>query len=441
MKSIFAGFLFLVSLSHLNAQSPDTRKLDSLFNVLQDHALATGSVAIAVKGKIIYQRAIGFARLDGDQKIVPDGNTKYRIGSVSKMFTAAMIFQLVDEGKLKLGEKLAGYFPQLPNADKITIENMLYHRSGLHDYTRDTNFPAWKDKTKTQDDMLALIAAKGVDFEPGARADYCNTNYLLLSYIIEKICRMPYATALGKRIISKAGLKNTYYGKSVNIHRKESFSYKYADGAWLQETETEVNNHSGAGAIVSTPADLVIFIQKLFSGKIISTTSLNKMQKIVDGYGMGMFPYDFHRTKGYGHNGRIEEFYAAVRCYPEKNLAVSYITNGILYPRVDILDGILKICFNIDYTIPFSKSLRLEDSELDQYTGEYSSGDLPFKVICKKENNALTFEVAGKSMRVSPVNTHYFMDAKSGSFFEFNPEKETLQIKETDNIYYLKKNN
>jgi CubicO group peptidase (beta-lactamase class C family) len=422
-----------------NAQKLNVKKLDSLFNMLQEHGLATGSVAISINGKIEYQKAIGFAMLDNNKKIPADINTKYRIGSVSKMFTAVMIFQLIDEGKLSLNRKLAVYFPQLPNAGKITIEDMLYHRSGLHDYTRDTNFPDWMDKPKTHEEMLKIVGEKGIDFEPGTKADYCNTNYLLLSYIIEKLCKMPYAKAIEKRITSKIGLTNTYYGKPIDINRNESASYKYADSAWRKEKETDVNIHCGAGSIVSTPTDLITFIQKLFTGKLISQSSLDRMKTMIDGYGMGMFPYDFDTTKGYGHNGRIEEFYSAARYYPKKKLAVSYITNGILYPRIDIMDGILKICFNDFYTIPFSKPIVLQSSDLDKYLGEYSSENLPFKVVCKKDNDKLLLEAAGKSMEAEPINVNYFINAKTGTFFTFNPEKGELQIKETDNVYYLKR--
>lgn len=199
----------LILLSTTYPQAPNTKKLDSLFSTLQQHELANGSIAVSLNGKIVYQRAIGFAALEGNKKIAPDINTKYRIGSISKMFTAVMIFQLIGEGKLHLSDKLATYFPQLPNADKITIKNMLYHRSGLHDYTHDTNFPDWMNKPKTHKELLQIIAGKGADFEPDAKADYCNSNYLLLSYIIEKIDKAPYATALEKRITTKLGLTHT----------------------------------------------------------------------------------------------------------------------------------------------------------------------------------------------------------------------------------------
>jgi CubicO group peptidase (beta-lactamase class C family) len=438
MKLFLIAFSLSISVfSTSYSQTINTKKLDSLFNMLQNRELANGSVAISVDGKTVYQRAIGFAMLDSNNNKIPsDINTEYRVGSSSKMFTATIIFQLIDEKKLSLDTKLAAYFPQLPNANKITIEEMLYHRSGLHDYTHDTNFPDWMDKPKTHEEMLNVIAGKGSDFEPGTKADYSNTNYLLLSYIIEKITGRPYAEALNKRITSKIGLQHTYYGKPIDIRRDEATSYKYADSSWNKEKETDVSIHNGAGSVVSTPKDLTVFIQNIFNSNLISSANIDSMITIIDDYGMGIFPYDFDSTKGYGHNGRIEEFYSATRYYPEKKLAVSYITNGILYPRIDILKGILKICFNDDYEIPFSKPIAID---FQKYIGTYSSGDLPFKVICKTDNKKLIFEAAGRTMETEPVSTNYIMNLKTGSFFEFNPEKGELQIKETDNVYYLQK--
>lgn len=430
----FSLSIFFVSASC--QEKIDKIKLNELFNELQNRGLATGSVAISINGRMVYQKAIGFAMLDSNRKILPDINTKYRVGSTSKIFTATMIFQLIDEKKLNLETKLATFFPQLPNATKITIKEMLYHRSGLHDYTHDTNFPEWMDKPKTHEEMLEIVASKGSDFEPGTKADYSNTNYLLLSYIIESISGTTYAEALNKKIVSKIGLKDTYYGGPIDIGRNEATSYKYSDSIWKKERETDLSIHSGAGSIVSTPTDLTIFIQNVFNGKLISFASLDSMTTMIDGYGMGIFPYNFDETRGYGHNGRIEEFYSAIRYFPEKKLAVSYITNGILYPRIDILEGILKICFNDDYTIPFSKPVVID---FQKYIGTYSSSNLPFKVVCKEDYNKLIFEAAGRTMEVEPVSPNYFMNLKTGSFFEFFPEKNELQIKETDNVYYLQK--
>jgi D-alanyl-D-alanine carboxypeptidase len=252
------------------AQILDITKLDSFFNALGQRGLANGSIAISIDGKTQYQRAVGFSFIDGDRKIPADITTKYRIGSATKMFTAVMIFQLVQEGKLSLDGKLAAFFPLLPNAEKITIRSMLYHRSGLHDYTHDTNFESWMDKPKTHKELLQIIKEKGSDFEPGTQADYSNSNYLLLGYIIEKLCKIPYADAVQKKIISRLRLKNTNYGGPININNHEAASYKYGNNSWTAQKETNPGIHGGAGSLVSNPSDLARFVYSLFTGKLVS---------------------------------------------------------------------------------------------------------------------------------------------------------------------------
>lgn len=436
-----AFLIFIIATFNFTSvgQSINISKFDSFLNSLSSRELAMGSLTIAKNGIVKYQKAIGYSLIDKDKKIPADIYTKYRIGSATKMFTAVMIFQLIEKGKLSLDKKLDTYFPNLPNANKITISNMLYHRSGLHDYTHDTNFPAWMDKPKTHDELLKIIKDKGSDFEPGTKADYSNSNYLVLGYILEKICKMPYADALKKRITSKLNLKNTYYGNPINIKNNEATSYKYDENGWNKEKETNLSIHGGAGSIVSTPTDMVKFIDALFSNKLISKSSLSKMETMVDDYGMGMFPNKYSSHNSFGHNGRIEEFYSALWYFPKEKLSFAYCTNGIDYPRTDLIEGVLKICFNEHFRLPFANDDILKSEDLDKYIGKYSSDQIV--VTCTKEGTKLLLETRGKVFEAEKISDDYFMNTASGYFFEFYPDKGELQIKETDNIYYLKRTN
>jgi D-alanyl-D-alanine carboxypeptidase len=412
-------------------------KLDSFFNILATKGLAMGSLAISKNGVIQYKKAIGYSYISTDKKILADTGTKYRIGSATKMFTAVMIFQLIEEGKIRLGQKLAIFFPELPNSDKITIQEMLYHRSGLHDYTHDTDFPSWMDKPKSHEELLKIIKEKGSDFAPGTKADYCNTNFLLLGYIIEKICQMSYADALKERITAKLNLKNTYFGKPIDTADHESASYKYSGNSWIKQKQTDLTIHGGAGSIVSTPSDMVTFINALFSGKLILKADLVKMETTIDDYGMGMFPNKYGDKHSFGHNGRIEEFYSALWYFPGEKLSFAYCTNGIDFPRTDILEGMLKICFNEPFSIPFTRDTVARSEELDKYLGQYASEQIA--VNCTKDANKLLLETKGKVFEVQKISRNYFMNAENGFYFEFFPSKGELQIKETENIYYLKR--
>jgi len=115
------------------AQTLDKAKLDQFFDRLAEKNKAMGSLTIAKDGNVLYTRAIGYSRISGTEKKPSTAANRYRIGSITKMFTAAMILQLVEEGKLKLTDTLDKFFPQIPNAQKITIAQILAHRSGIHD--------------------------------------------------------------------------------------------------------------------------------------------------------------------------------------------------------------------------------------------------------------------------------------------------------------------
>jgi D-alanyl-D-alanine carboxypeptidase len=171
---------------------------------------------------------------------------------------------------------------------------------------------------------------------------------------------------------SKIGLSNTYYGDKVNVSNDESFSYQY-EGYWKQKPETDMSIPGGAGSIVSKPTDLTKFIEALFSNKLVSTNSLEKMKTMTDGYGMGMFPIVFNTKKGYSHNGGIDGYASNLAYFPKDSLAIAYCSNGQAYPFKDILVGIRSICFNIDYSIPSFSINYITPDNLNNYLGIYLS--------------------------------------------------------------------
>ena len=308
------------------AQTPDKAKLDRFFDRLAEKNQAMGSLTIAKDGKLLYTRAIGYSQINGSERKPATTATRYRVGSITKTFTAAMIFQFVEEGKLKLSDTLDKFFPQIPNAGKITIEHILAHRSGIHDFIREPDFRAWSLNPRTKDETLAFIARGKPDFEPGEKRNYSNAGYVLLGFVVEKLDGKPYQDALKKRITGKLGLKDTYAGTGkTDVSKKESFSYSYAED-WKQHEEMDLSVPGGAGAIISTPSDLVKFIQALFDGKLISQENVNQMKN-----GIGMSEQKLGGKTIYGHSGGTDGFSSTVVYLPEEKLAVAYTANAKVY--------------------------------------------------------------------------------------------------------------
>ncbi|PAW94855.1 hypothetical protein CKK33_15675 [Mucilaginibacter sp. MD40] len=423
--------LVLLSLSAsvmiAKAQNINKDRLDSLLNTLSAHDKSMGSLAIMQNGQLVYQKSIGYAAVDSPSTIPASAKTKYRIGSISKMFTGVMVMQLIEEGKLSLETPLAKFYPQIPNAEKITIGMMLSHHSGLHNFTNDPAYLSYMTSPQTHEQMLARIAAMPSDFEPGAIGKYSNTNFVLLSYIIEKISNKPYADLVKQRVINKAGLKDTYYGVKTNPANNEAYSYNYS-GKWKKFSETDMSIPSGAGAIVSTPADLDRFITALFNGKLVKPASLALMQNVKDGFGLAMFSTVIEGQTYYGHGGAIDAYRSELAYFPQQKLAVSYTGNGGSFDPSNIMQGVLKICLNAPYTIPNF----VEAKGLDKYAGVYASKQLPIKVTIKNEGNTLTAQATGQSAFPLDATTtaDKFEFENAGIVMEFRPEKGEFTLKQ-----------
>ncbi|MGN6178271.1 MAG: serine hydrolase domain-containing protein [Mucilaginibacter sp.] len=438
MKKALALLLSLLISAVSFAQQINSAKLDSLFNNLDKHNLGMVGIAIKKDGKIVYQRSTGYAIMDSVKMIKADANTAYRLGSITKMFTAVMAFQLIDEKKLSLNDTLSKFFPDLPNAKRITIRELMYHRSGLANFTSNGSFDDWKDKPHTHEQLLNFIKQQKTDFEPNAKADYNNSNYLLLGYIIEKITNKPYKELVNKRIISKIGLTQTYYAGTEG-KLTEAASYKYFNGKWKADKVVDLNNFSGAGAIISTTSDMLKFINALFDGKLVSKASFTQMTTMVDGYGMGIFPYEEGEHHGFGHNGKTEGFASSLQIYPKDKLSLAFCTNAEAYPKAEILDDVLKICFDMPCEIPTFQPVILSDSLLNKYPGTYKGASNGITVACSRDNGNLIFETHGQKMVLDALANDKFYNKPYGFFFEFDDNGKTLYIYDVDDVYKLVK--
>lgn len=423
-KTIRFFFLPLIITFSANAQNSfHTAKMDSLLNLLQQNDKAMGVLTVAENGKIIYKKAFGYKQVSG--KIKNQTDTKFRIGSITKMFTAAMILQLVEEQKLTLQTKLSAYFPEIPNANEITVEQMLTHHSGLYNFT-DSTYLSYYTKPKTHQELLAIFAKHTPEFSPGTQAAYSNTNYVLLGYIIEKITGKTYAENLKTRIAKKLNLKNTYVGNTINAKENEAYSYAFNGVNWVKEEETDMSIPGGAGSIVSNTKDLTTFIDALFSGKLISQKSAATMTVIKDGYGMGVFQIPFYDKKAFAHNGGIDGFSSSLAYFPNEHITVALLTNGMSYQMNDIMIGVLSICFDKDYTLPeFKKSMQLGVGLLPRYTGVYASKDFPLKITITQENGQLQAQATGQSnFTLATINENEFRFDAAGIVLLFNIEKD-----------------
>jgi CubicO group peptidase (beta-lactamase class C family) len=391
MKKAFLLFVSLLSLTISAQESTRFRKIDSLLTYLNANNKFMGQLSIREGDDVVFSRAYGIP----GSKDQPDGYTKYKIGSITKTFTAVMILQLVEEKKLKLDTKLSKYYPKVPNADKITINHLLRHRSGILDYVNADSTAKMTEKVSKKD-MLARISAYEPAFTPDSKAAYSNSNYYLLGCIIEDITKAPYKTNLKTRIIDRLKLRDTYMVDKVEAERNEVLSYTYTNGKWEAFPEWDMSLPFSAGAITSNANDLTAFIRAIFNGKLLAPSSVDEMTQLRESYGIGLVTFPFGERKFFGHTGGIEKFKSVVGYYPAEKLGLSLIVNGDNFNRNDIIIGILSIYYKMPFTFPILKSVTVEESILKSYEGMYSSKDIPLKINIKAVNGQLVAEAKGQ---------------------------------------------
>lgn len=430
--------LFLTCTSLITfSQSIDKEKLDAYFKALEDNNKFMGSVAVAKDGQLLYTKSIGY--IDAKNKIRADKNSKYRIGSISKTFTAVMTFMAVEKGLLDLNQTIEKYFPSIANAGKITISDLLYHRTGIHDFTQDVGYTSWLTQAKLKNEMIGLISKGGSDFEPGSKAQYSNSNYVLLSYILEDVFHMPYPKMIKLKIIDPLSLPNTYYGSRINHEKNECASYSYMT-SWEKETETNMTIPMGAGGIISTPSDLVKFSEALFSGKIISEKSLAQMTTLKDDYGMGLYRVPFDDKTGYGHTGGIDGFSSSFFYFPQDKVSFALTSNGSNFNNNDIAIAVLSAVYQKPFDIPVFTTHAIAGDELEPFLGTYSSTQLFLKIKITRDGDTLIAQATDQpSFPLVATGPARFTFDQAGVVMEFNVEEKTLLLKQAGEEFLFKK--
>lgn len=343
MKKI--TLLLLLSFYSLFGQIHQRDKLDAIFNTLETTDQAMGGISIYENGNEIYKKSFGYA--NREQKNKSKSTTQYRIGSVTKMYTAVVIIQLVEEGKLTMDTTLDAFFPKLPNATKITVKNLLKHQSGLFNITEDEDFTTWMLQPQSKVKMIDRMVKNGVIFDPGTDTSYCNTNYILLAYIAEEATGKSFYTIVQDKLVKPLQLKRTRVGTEMPKGVEEAVSYQRANGEWELVTQyTDMSAPTGAGAIVSIPSEVNMFTSALYGGDLISKSSYEQMTDVSTGMGMGLGGMPIMGMQAYGMSGQIDGFKSLAIFFPEKKTSITLISNGYETSLQEVMMQVLQTYFS-----------------------------------------------------------------------------------------------
>lgn len=428
MKSTITIFALIFGSLFGFSQNGQYAKLDSFFKVLEDKDRFFGSVAASKGGEIVYSRGLGYAELT--PKTANTTETKFRIGSISKTFTATLIMKGVELGKINLDDKIDRYFPTIQNGDEITVRYLLNHRSGITSFT-DRSYFNWFTKPITKDALLDTIINKGLDFEPNADYAYSNSNYVLLTFILEDAFGKPFDKLLDKYIVKPLKLKNTGYGAAINTSKNEARSYRMGT-EWEVEPEGHLSIPLGAGGIVSTPTDLCIFARALFNGQIVSAESVEQMKPVGDEeYGFAMYGTDFANTKGLGHGGNIDAFSSNLIYFEEEDICVAVSCNGSNFGTHDVGLAVMSELFGEEYKIPSFEFLQLSSEELQQYVGVYECDDLGMDFTVSTDGDTLFVKIPRQSPSdLEAKGDHEFAITQYGVKIKFDPEERTMHFEQ-----------
>jgi D-alanyl-D-alanine carboxypeptidase len=345
-----------------HAQAPKGKNLAASIDKVAASAVAAGEspglqVAVFKDGRAVLVKSYGSANLE--QHVPVSNESVFRVGSVTKQFTAVALLLLAEEGKLSLQDKLSKYYASFPRADDITLEQMLHHTSGIYNYTSEPNFVNDGMVHRSTDEMVEFIAKlpKTQDFEPGTDWSYSNSAYFILGGVVEKAAGEPLATVLKTRLFVPIGMTHTALDDETEVVAGRVRGYSGAGpGKFTNAPFISMSIPGGAGSIRSTAADLAKWNAALFGGKILKPTSLaamltpgrlnngetsgvaiTKMMKAAGapgadtkqeyGYALFVSQEDGHRK--ISHGGGIYGFNAALSEFPNDRVTVAVLSNAI----------------------------------------------------------------------------------------------------------------
>jgi D-alanyl-D-alanine carboxypeptidase len=308
------------------------------------------SVAVARGQELIYSRGHGIAELEFGIEV--NGKTLFRIGSVTKQFTAAAIMKLAEQDALSIDDPLTQFLPEYPsNGVEITLRHLLTHTSGVPNYT--ALGPTWRDFIALElshEQLLAYWKDLPLDFPPGTRHSYSNSGYYLLGMVIEKVSGTSYSEFLAKNFFGPLGMARTRYGSNSDLIPNRAQGYLFEDEHFLNDDLIGMSQPGAAGALLSTASELVRWQQALVTGQVVSAESYEEMTLpfILDNgdespYGLGLSLADALGRPCVSHGGGINGFNSILIYFPEEELHIAVISNSEQFNAGNVGPGIAKL--------------------------------------------------------------------------------------------------
>ncbi|MEW6195366.1 MAG: serine hydrolase [Bacteroidota bacterium] len=355
MRKITALFLMLFAVN-LPAQTIQ-EKIDQLISKYHELRLFNGSVLVADNNETIFSKGYGNANMEWGVPNAPE--TKFRLGSITKQFTATLIMQQVEQGKIKLDGKLSEYLPyyRKDTGDKVTIHMLLTHTSGIPSYTNQQDF---REKVSRKfyepDDFVKEYCSGDLEFEPGSQFVYNNSGYFILGAILEKVTGMKYDKLLKEKIFTPLGMNNSGYDWSDDILPKRAAGYEKTFTGYRNAPFLDMSLPYAAGSLYSTVEDLFTWNKSFYSEKILKKDSWDKMfSGYIPAFGRAQYGYGWAIDKYFDgidslkvitHGGGINGFNTIGYYIPQKGQFVAMFSNAGGAPLNEMTNQVLSILYD-----------------------------------------------------------------------------------------------
>jgi CubicO group peptidase (beta-lactamase class C family) len=386
-----------------------------------------GTVLVVDGDKVLLDKGYGMADLGWGNANAPD--VKFHLGSLTKQFTAALVLLLQEDGKLKIDDPVSKYLPDTPKTwEKITLAELLGHTSGIPNFTDMKEFGVWRMSPHTVDEELAFFKDKPLDFEPGSKFAYSNSNFEVLGAVIEKVSGKKYVDMLQERILTPLGMKDSGLDTDELILPRRAQGYMQGkDGLVLARSES-MTVPWAAGSMYSTTGDLLKWEHGLFGGKVLNADSLKAMTTPGKGnYGLGVFISDKDGVKVVDHGGGIEGFNTHLAYVPEKRIAIVVLGNVNGGAPGQMGGQLLDVVLGKPVTLASErKAVPIPKDELAKFVGVYDL-EVGVTITFAVGADGLTGQVGGQQafplMYAGVKDGHpRFYAANVGAEMEFVPD-------------------
>lgn len=372
----------------------------------------SGSVLIAMDNKVILSKGYGMSNYEHD--IHNQRNTKFRLASITKTFTALSILQLQEENLLDVLDPVSKYLPDYPYGDKINVKQLLSHTSGIVNYTNLSTFKEIEKDPTDPDAIMEVFKGEPLDFKPGSQYSYSNSGYILLGLIIEKVSGKTYQEYLEEAILRPLNMTNTGYDNNRPVIKNRATGYVSTENGLVHAPYIDMSVPFAAGGIYSTVEDLYKLDRALYSNTLISAKSKQSMfTPVFDNYAYGWFVHEAFGRKMISHDGEIYGFQTFFGRYPDDNIVIAVLSN-VQNTNVSQISQILSaILFGEPYAIPkIHREVDIDPTVYNRYIGTYKFG-MDFTMDITTKSGDIFAQVAGTPVvEIFPESgVHFFIKA------------------------------